>query len=232
MLKFAKKIARKFLNSYFGSLSYRKASYAQEGEDLVVDRLLEGKQNGFYVEVGCHHPYRFSNTYLFYKRGWRGVCIDPLPGTKNLFNRERPRDICIEKGVDEKKGELTYFMFNEPALNTFDENLAIDRDNKKGNHIIRKTSIEVQSLASILNDLDGVPSIDILSVDVEGLDLQVLKSNDWEKFSPRIIIAECLAARISSISSDPVALYLSNLNYYIYAKTGNSIIFLKNQNPI
>ena len=227
MRKFAKNIARKFFNNHFGSLSYRKSSYSQEGEDIVIDRLLEGKRNGFYVEVGCHHPYRFSNTYLFYKRGWCGVCIDPLPGTKTLFNKERPRDICIEKGVDEKEGELTYFMFNEPALNTFDEKLAADRHNKKGYHLIGKASIEVESLASILSSLNNIPSIDILSVDVEGLDLQVLRSNDWEKFSPRIIIAECLSARLSAINSDPVALYLLSLNYYIYAKTGYSIIFHK-----
>jgi len=225
-----KKFIRNILSQYFGAFYYRKDSYAQEGEDLVIDRLLEGKQSGFYVEVGCHHPHRFSNTYLFYKRGWRGVCIDPLPGTKILFNKNRPRDICIEIGVDEKEGELTYFMFNEPALNTFDEKLAIDRDNLKGYRLIEKAKIKVQSLATILNGLNEIPSIDFLSIDVEGFDLEVLKSNDWDKFNPKIVIAECLTARLSDIHSDPVALYLNSLNYFIYAKTGYSIIFMKNEN--
>ena len=78
-----------------------------------------------------------------------------MPGTKILFNKNRPRDICIEIGVDEKEGELTYFMFNEPALNTFDEKLAIDRDNLKGYRLIEKAKIKVQSLATILNSLNN-----------------------------------------------------------------------------
>ena len=82
---------RNLLGKYLGIFYYGKFAYSQEGEDLVIDRLLKGKRNGFYVEVGCHHPHRFSNTFFFYKRGWRGVCIDPLPGTKDLFGRERAR---------------------------------------------------------------------------------------------------------------------------------------------
>jgi FkbM family methyltransferase len=227
-MKTFKKFIRNILSKYLGQLYYRKESYSQEGEDLVIERLLEGKRGGFYVEVGCHHPYRFSNTYLFYKMGWRGVCIDPLPGTKIRFNKNRPRDICIEKGVDEKDGELTYFMFNDPALNTFDEKLAIDRDNLKGCRLIDQVKIKVESLSSILNGLNEIPSIDFLSIDVEGFDLQVLKSNDWDKFNPKIVIAECLTARLSEINSDPVALFLKSLNYFVYAKTGYSIIFMKN----
>jgi FkbM family methyltransferase len=225
MLTKLKKFIRNILNKYFGVFFYRRYSYAQEGEDLVVERLLNGKQNGFYVEVGCHHPYRFSNTFLFYKKGWNGVCIDPLPGTKALFAKNRPRDVCIEMGVDEKFSHLTYYMFNEPALNTFDKDLAESRDGKKEYHIVDKTKVEVRPLADILKNIKNIPNIDILSVDVEGLDLQVLKSNDWEKFAPRIIIAECLTAELSIIDADPVAKFLSGLGYKIYAKTGNSIIF-------
>ena len=70
-----KKMIRPFVDNYFGQIRNRRISYSQEGEDLVVDRLLNGKRNGFYVEVGCHHPYRYSNTFMFYKKGWRGICI-------------------------------------------------------------------------------------------------------------------------------------------------------------
>lgn len=225
MITKLKNFLRSILNRYFGVFTFRKSSYAQEGEDLVVERLLEGKRNGFYVEVGCHHPYRFSNTFLFYKKGWRGICIDPLPGTKSSFNKNRPRDLCIEMGVDEKFSKLTYYMFNEPALNTFDKSLADRRDGLKGYYIIGTTDIEVRPLADILKNINNVPDIDLLSIDVEGFDFQVLKSNDWKKFSPRIIIAECLTAELADIDSDPVAKYLTDLGYKIYAKTGNSIIF-------
>ena len=227
MLNKLRSLVRNFLNRYLGRYRFQRISYAQEAEDLVVERILDGKKDGFYVEVGCHHPFRFSNTFLFYRKGWRGVCIDPLPGTKLLFNRHRPRDICVETGVDITSGSLNYYMFNEPALNTFDETLARQRDNFKGYQIIKKIVVPVESLANILTTINEMPSIDILSVDVEGLDLQVLQSNDWVKFSPRIVIAECLSANLSLIQEDPVVHYLAELNYDVYAKTGNSIIFVK-----
>ena len=59
----------------------------------MLYRIFEGRKTGFYVDIGCHHPFRFSNSYLFYKLGWRGICVDPLPGTKALFNKWRPEDI-------------------------------------------------------------------------------------------------------------------------------------------
>lgn len=73
--------------------------YSQEGEDLLLSRILGDKKDGFYVDVGAHHPFRFSNTYLLYKQGWRGINIDAMPGSMKLFNRFRPRDINIECGV-------------------------------------------------------------------------------------------------------------------------------------
>ena len=78
-----------------------------------------------------------------------------------------------------------------------------------------------------LDNLKEIPGVDILSVDVEGFDLQVLRSNDWNKYKPNIIIAECLNARFSDVNSDPVTKYLLGLNYSIYAKTGYSLIFQK-----
>lgn len=225
-LAIAKKILKLYAGKYLGFYFYGRYSYAQEGEDLVVQRLLVGQRRGFYVEVGCHHPFRFSNTYLFYKSGWRGVCIDPLPGTKKLFNLTRPRDITLEIGVNEHTSTLKYYMFNEPALNTFDPAVAGDRDGAKEYRIIGEKLVEVKRLGDILHSFENLPAIDILSVDVEGLDLQVLKSNDWDRFRPRIIIAECLSMAMEDISSDSVYRYLMDLDYSVYAKTGHSVIFV------
>jgi FkbM family methyltransferase len=230
LVKYIKTFARPYVDKHFGQIRNRRFSYAQEGEDLVVDRLLEGKKNGFYVEVGCHHPFRFSNTYMFYKKGWRGICIDPLPGTKELFYATRPRDFVIEVGVGEQGGTLIYYMFNEPALNTFDSVVANSRDGIKGFKIIKQQLIEVRRLDEILTSIPNIPAIDIMSVDVEGFDLQTLKSNDWKKFRPKIVIAECLASDLLSVQSDPINSLLTTLGYVAYAKTGHSIIFKLNEN--
>src|SRR5437016_1307579 len=87
-----------------------RLSYAQEGEDLVLARILEtNTSSGFFVDIGAHHPTRFSNTYYFYRRGWRGINVDALPGTASLFQRMRPRDVTVECGVGVQAGVMTYF---------------------------------------------------------------------------------------------------------------------------
>jgi hypothetical protein len=65
----------------------RSNCYSQEGEDLIASRLFPNQSTGFYVDIGAHHPTRFSNTYLLYTKGWRGINIDPLPGSKELFDK-------------------------------------------------------------------------------------------------------------------------------------------------
>src|SRR5690554_6253894 len=75
---------------------FSRKSYSQEGEDILLEKLFEGKNDGFYVDVGAHHPRRFSNTYLLYRRGWRGINIDAMPGSMAEFRRLRGRDINLE----------------------------------------------------------------------------------------------------------------------------------------
>jgi FkbM family methyltransferase len=217
---------RQRAKAVLGPYGWARCSYSQEGEDIALDRLLEGRRNGFYVDVGCHHPFRFSNSYYFYSRGWRGICVDALPGTQRLFRRWRRRDIVVESGIASQRGELTYYMFDEPALNTFDAALAQERLECTRYKLIRSVQVPTDTLAAILAAHCPVDQqIDFLSVDVEGLDLQVLESNDWDHYRPRTVIAECLDSALVQIGADPVARYLTERGYAPYAKTGNSVIF-------
>ena len=115
-------------NNYFDG--YARKSYSQEGEDMILRRLFEKQKTGFYVDVGAHHPKRFSNTLFFYKKGWHGINIDAMPNSMSLFDKIRPRDINLEVPISEKKQKLKYYMFNEPALNGFSKELAEKRDGK------------------------------------------------------------------------------------------------------
>lgn len=130
-----KKLLPNRLWSYMQSIkeklfnSYATQSYSQEGEDIILRRIFECKTNGFYIDVGAHHPKRFSNTYLFYKKGWNGINIDAMPGSMVLFRKLRSRDINIEAAITNEKREMSFFMFDEPALNTFDKDLATERIN-------------------------------------------------------------------------------------------------------
>lgn len=203
-------------------------SYSQEGEDMILRRIFDGKQYGFYVDVGAHHPQRFSNTYFFYLRGWRGINIDAMPGGMDLFNAIRPDDINIEAAIANQRRELTYYMFDEPALNSFDEELSHGRD-KTAYNIIGKKVIVTKTLAEVLDDhLAPNRKIDFLSIDVEGLDLEVLESNNWDRYRPDCILVECADQDLEEIEKNDVYRYLKERNYVLSAKTTNTFIFKSN----
>lgn len=205
-------------------------SYSQEGEDLILDRIFAGKPAGFFVDVGAHHPQRFSNTYLFYRRGWRGINIDAMPGSMEPFRRLRPRDINLETPVMGSRGKLTYHQFNEPALNGFSKELSESRDGKGGYHIVRRLEIEGAPLREILAEhLPAGTPIDFLSVDVEGLDIEVLQSNDWSRFRPKVVLVELLVSSLSTVHENPVYRFMEGNGYRIFAKALNTVFFLSEE---
>jgi FkbM family methyltransferase len=205
---------------------YARDSYSQEGEDLIMEHFLFCKPTGFYVDVGAHHPKKYSNTYRLYRRGWRGINIDANPGSMAEFRRVRPRDINVEGGVGAVSGELTFYVFKEPAVNTFDKELALQRV-KSGFAMDREVQVAVEPLSRILdrNIPEGV-RIDMLTVDVEGSDFEVLQSNDWDRYSPDYILIECLGAvTLSDALTGPIATFLAARQYGLVAKTVNTVVF-------
>ena len=207
------------------SLDEPNFCYGQDGEDLILNRLLEGQAQGFYVDVGAHHPIRFSNTYLFYKRGWSGINIDAMPGSMEPFNRVRPRDTNIECGVAAQAGRLTYHRFNEPALNTFNPAEA-QRKNAAPYRLIDTVEVEVERLDALLEQhLAPGQQIDFLSVDVEGKDEEVLRSNDWQRFRPRFVLAETLRTDMVHLLECPVVQLLAEVGYKPVSKAYNTAFF-------
>lgn len=205
--------------------------YSQEGEDIILSEFFPGQTYGFYVDIGAHHPMRFSNTYMFYKRGWRGINIDAMPGSMKAFNRKRFRDINLEMGVSGKEGEMTYYMFDDFALNGFSKDLSKDRDKNSNFEILKERKIKTYPLSKILDEyLPENQKIDFMSIDVEGLDLMVLKSNNWGKYLPSYILVESIGDDIESIIKNPIYLFLKKKQYTIVAKTYRTLIFKKTVN--
>lgn len=201
-------------------------SYSQEGEDILLYRIFEECKSGFYVDIGAHHPKRFSNTYFFYKRGWRGINVEPNSDAIKLFKRYRSNDINVELGVSDQAGELTYFMFNEPALNSFDKDLSEKRASNTNYHIIGRKKIKVTRLDTILAKyLAKNVSIDIMCIDAEGYDLNILKSNDWELYRPKYLLVESLETILPRIVNSPIHSYLIGRDYDLFAKTFNTLFY-------
>ncbi|MCK5084575.1 MAG: FkbM family methyltransferase [Candidatus Pacebacteria bacterium] len=232
-----KKVIKKFIskknysaimrwkNIFFND--YAIKSYSQEGEDMILRRLFETKKNGFYIDVGAHHPKRFSNTYYFYKIGWRGINIDAMPGSMKLFNKIRPRDINLEEAVSDKIEKLTYHIFNEPALSGFSEELITKRDGKNDYHVIDTIDLKAKTLSEILERyILNEQDIDFLNVDAEGFDYRVLAGNDWQKFHPKVILFEELNSVLLDKYISPSRKLLEINGYIPYAKTVNTVFFI------
>lgn len=207
---------------------YSSVSFSQEGEDLILGRIFERKENGFYVDVGAYHPVRFSNTLYFYKKGWRGINIEPRPGALELFNSLRPRDINIQVAVSNSNKELDLYIFNEEALNTFSPELAEQRSQIIGYEMISRKKIRMEKLSDLLTKyLPDNQSIDFLTIDTEGFDLEVLESNDWERYSPQIVVTEMLEYDFDKILNSKLFSFLNSKGYRFFAKTFNSLFFRK-----
>jgi FkbM family methyltransferase len=210
--------------------NYARDSFSQEGEDLILERFLEGRENGFYVDIGAHHPFRFSNTYRLYRRGWRGLNVDANPGSMAIFRRMRPRDINVEAAVSAQERELTFHVFNDPALNTFDRELAMGRVSPAYS-IVEEVVLRTQPLWKLLDQyVPADTEIDLMTVDVEGLDYEVLSSNDWQRYRPQYLIVERLdLLTVDGVTGDPIQQLLAAQHYSMVAKTMNSLIFRRGQ---
>jgi len=204
---------------------FARRCHSQKGEDTTLQREFGQRREGLCVDVGAHHPFRYSNTYLFYKKGWRGINIDATPGSMRGFEKYRPADINLEVAVSQTPGKLCFYLFDDPAYNTFDADAA-EKAKLAGAKLLEKANIASRPLKDILNEhLTENKKIDFLSVDVEGLDLEVLKSNDWICYKPEYVLVECLGITLPKLSEDKTYIYLNSLGYSIFAKTVNTVFF-------
>ena len=232
MKSFLKKYLPKSIVKFITNLKnnyltcYSLKSYSQEGEDMILRLIFERQHTGFYVDVGAHHPKRFSNTYFFYKKGWCGINIDAMPGCMKIFESIRTKDINIELPISNKKQELTYYAFNEPALNGFSKEISDARDGLNKNKIKFTKKLKTFTLEEVLDkNLPAKKVIDFLSIDVEGLDFDVIRSLNVNKYRPRVILVEILGGSLSHIQNNEIYNYLLKHDYELYAKAVNTVIF-------
>ena len=162
----------------------QKKSYSFGGCDLLIDYIFKSKTTGFYLDVGCQHPISNNNTYKFYKKGWRGINIDLDEKNIRLFNLERPKDInickCVSSDISEKN---LYFFHSGSPINSLEKKTVY---NKK-NYEIKK--IKTFTLNSIIENYN-FESIDYFNLDVEGHELDVLKSFNIKRYKPKVISVE------------------------------------------
>jgi len=181
---------RMFHNIYFkNNFFINKKTYSMDGEDLFIKSFFKNKI-GLYVDVGAYHPLELSNTYLLYKRKWKGVNIDINPLSIDYFNFLRPNDINLNLGVAKKNStRMMYFQKNKSPLNT----LNLSHAKKTFLNKFKKKKIKTKTLTTILNNTKfKEKEIDFLNIDTEGNDLEVLQSLDFKKYIPKLICIELI----------------------------------------
>lgn len=232
MKQFIKKfplIYKILVNIKKGSVGFYRKSYSQFGEDIVLSTFfdMDKIKNGFYVDVGAYQPKKFSNTYFYYKKGWSGINIDAKPGSMELFRKQRPRDINLEIGISKEEKKLDFYIFKESAYNTFSKELA-DSCIKKGILFDKKAEVNTLRIESVLDKyLSKNKKIDFISIDVEGLDFEVLESNNWDKYKPRYILAEMHNFDIENIKESFIYKFLVDKGYKLVSVSYITLIFQK-----
>jgi FkbM family methyltransferase len=207
-------------------------SYAIAGEDRAIEYLLaEAPQPGFYVDVGCHDPVAFSNTFALYRKGWRGVTVDANPEMVARHRRVRPRDVSICAVVSDETHELTFTEFARSAsvLSSVDE--AHVRRWTAGRAIAGTRTVTPRTLTSILEEAGTPGRFELLSVDAEGHNIHVLRSLDFARFRPRLVVAEVDSAlphqfALAQVAGSPIPALLAAQGYELAAYVGGNAFFV------
>jgi FkbM family methyltransferase len=214
--------------------NYIRTSYSQCGEDLVIDFLFNqmGIDKPSYIDIGAHHPRYINNTYLFYLKGSRGINIEPDPSLISEFNSMRSEDVNLNIGIGDKNGEADFYIMNEPTLNTFVKEEAERTEAEKSVYKIKEVKkIKISPLADVISKCSNGKFPDLLSIDVEGLDEQILRSIDYKTGAPKVMCVETLtfSATGNGVKKTELIEFVKSKGYMVYADTYINTIFVKEE---
>lgn len=167
-------------------------TYAQNREDIILAGFFPADYVGFYVDIGANDPVKDSVTNLFYQRGWSGINVEPIAKHYNNLLAQRPRDLNLKVGVGTKRGSLTFREYSGDGLSTFSAGMKRQYEHAKQNGNVkeyRDYKVPVVRLEDIFLE-NSTEQIDFMKVDVEGYEYDVITSNNWEKYRPRVICIE------------------------------------------
>lgn len=168
-------------------------SYAQNAEDIVLQRALSQVDEGFYVDIGAWHPINESVTKVFYDRGWQGINIEPQAKHIEYFYKERPRDINLQLAISNNPGQIALWIPKYSALATCCTELLDSKIPDYSNP--EKHQVPALRLEQILTEHAKNKTIHFLKVDVEGYETSVLYSNNFEVHRPLVLVIEAVSPR-------------------------------------
>jgi FkbM family methyltransferase len=191
--------------------------HSQYGEDKILFKLFKERQNGVCVEVGALDGITHSNSYFFEQIGWKCVLIEPIPELYETIKRERKGDNVFNVAASSQPGESTFYMADglTLALSSLEKNkLPTDLIEEYGGKI-KEIKVKLETLDNIL-EVANINSIDFISIDVEGHEIDVLRGFSISKYNPRIILIE----DNSGLLENQIAKYMKKFGYVQFCRTG------------
>ncbi len=210
---------------------HTRRHHSQFGEDVVINDWLDKQiRDGFYVDVGCYHPTKFSNTAFLHKRGWRGINIDMDAIKIKCFEMARPHDCNINAAVSDQKECVTVYNFSRYGLgSTIDPEVAKNTPMP----ILSTTEIETQTLTEIIDATEFRDrQIDLLTIDAEGHDFNVIRSLDMARYRPKILLTETHLTDIHQILELPMHNHLEAEGYCLLNWVGFTLIYALPENGL
>jgi FkbM family methyltransferase len=174
-------------------------SFGQCGEDAwffqtLRERRIPWAESGFYVDLGANHPVVLSATYLLYRHGWSGLTVEPIPSLCALHRRFRPRDICVNMGVGAAREDRPFWETAPDVFSSFSHEAALHAQASGWCRLLREVRVPVNTPAEILTHAPAGTHINYLSIDTEGLDVEILRNWPWETCRPDVVSCEASAA--------------------------------------
>lgn len=209
---------------------HSKRVYSHWGEDSILEYLLSPTIIGRYLDIGCFHPALFSNTKKLHERGWSGVNVDPNPFMIDQFNLARPKDVNINMAVGKEKGQIEYFKFNDwGSSNTASPEFAKIIAQNNNLSVPVSMPVELTTLEHLMAENFPSSPPDFLNIDVEELDLDVLKSSDWGRHRPTIIAIEDINFSIDMPQNSEIYKFLKNCDYTMFSRCFYTNFFAENK---
>jgi FkbM family methyltransferase len=210
-----------------------KASYSQTGEDVILEYLFDSLKIKYpsYLEVGTNQPKICNNTYGFYLKGCKGVCIEPDIQMYNTIKKTRPKDTLLNIGIGLSNQDKANFYLFPGILNGWSTFLEEEANIRK-----KETGIEYDVLSVPLKNINDIMekyfdiTPNLISLDVEGLDLEILQSINFDKYQPDVICVETITFGYLSNTEkkiDSISDFIHAKGYFTYADTHINTIFCR-----
>tara|TARA_X000000950_G_C13900794_1_gene654814 strand:+ start:2607 stop:3308 length:702 start_codon:yes stop_codon:yes gene_type:complete len=222
-----KKYSYIFKKTHRKSKPYSRRSYSQCGEDLIVNFIFSSLlkiDSPSYFDIGAFHPFKMSNTYLFYARGSKGICVESSPIQFEIIRKERPNDLCLNIGISgNETTKMKFFDFDYPELSTFSEEIA--NQNKIFSKMKKTIEIDTISINKLIEKYNNSYVPDFLSLDVEGLEYEILSNLNFKKYRPKVFCIETIN-NLTEKKNYELINFVESQGYKLYADTYINSIFV------